>query len=124
MNMMTANTQKHETILVNVRNVGEFGNRFKVNVSIPAQFDIEDDSSTKIYYTSWNNERNLPKEHPLHNCIEEIKEVVRLHEMQLISRSDIKYVSFVGETHTKISLIKSQLMAVFNTLGYSISFDI
>lgn len=123
MNMMTASNQKFKKILVRIR-ANEFGNRFKVSISIPVKFDIEDNSSTQSYYTAWTNSRNLPEDHPLHNCIKGIKEVVRFHEMQLVSRSGDTYVSYIGETCSKIQLFKSQLIEIFGLLSDSISFDV
>lgn len=105
------------TVNVQIRPTGEYGNRRKVTIRLPASFNIDDKDSTKVYYHAWNDHRGLPNDHPFFAAIEAVKNKqsggIRLHELMLTSRQGTTYVSFVGETHDRTKTIERKLSQIF-----------
>ena len=106
----TNNDVRTATITIKIRPTGEYGNRRKVTITLPAEFDINDKASTEVYYHAWNEHRGLPADHPYRTAIESVKDKavggIRLHELMLTSCKGVTSVSFIGETHDRTKTIE------------------
>ena len=111
------------TVTIQIRPTGEYGNRRRVTITVPADFDLNDKSTTQVYYHNWNVYRSLPESSPFYAAIEAVrgKETnIRLHELMLSSRGGKSFVSVVGETHDNTSRIMRKMSQIF---GDDVAFD-
>ena len=120
----TNNDVRTATITIKIRPTGEYGNRRKVTITLPAEFDINDKASTEVYYHAWNEHRGLPADHPYRTAIESVKDKaiwgIRLHELMLTSCKGVTSVSFIGETHDRTKTIERKLSQIF---GNNVEYD-
>ena len=121
----TNNDVRTATITIKIRPTGEYGNRrkvtitlpaefdindkaSKVTITLPAEFDINDKASTEVYYHAWNEHRGLPADHPYRTAIESVKDKavggIRLHELMLTSCKGVTSVSIAPRRLSESSL--------------------
>lgn len=112
------------TVVIQIRPTGEYGQRRRVTITVPADFDINDRTSTQVYYQSWNLRHNLPESNPFFAAIEAVQDKekanLRLRELILTSRRGKSYVSVIGETHDNTSRIMRKMSSIF---GEDVDFD-
>lgn len=113
-------TIKQAEIRVKIRTTGEFGNRRRVFLYIPEEFNFNDQASKDMYFSVWSHTHNLPEDHPFHDSIEEMQKSIRLHEMTVTSRDQKTFVLIIGETSGSTSFVTDILIDIF---GSALSFD-